>query len=62
MDQNIKQENFRKLAENRVGNAIKNIRLVGNLANKSHYDYTDEQIRKIINTLTKELDAMKVKF
>ncbi len=62
MDKNLKQEKFKKLAENRVGNVIKNLRLIGNLANKSHYNYTDAQIKKIFTTLTKELEATKAKF
>lgn len=62
MDKDTKKEKFKKLAEKRVGNAIKNIRLVGNLANKSHYNYTEEQVKKIFSTLTKELETMKAKF
>lgn len=62
MSKELKQEKFKKLAEKRVGNAIKNMRLVGNLSNRSHYDYTEEQVKKIITTLTKELETVKAKF
>ena len=58
----IKHEKFIQLAEKRMTNTIKNMRLVGNLANKSHYEYTDAEVRKILNALTKELDAVKAKF
>ena len=46
-----RESKFKKLAENRVNNAIKQIRLVGNLANKSNYTYNEEQAKKTILTL-----------
>ncbi len=58
----LKREKFIQLAEKRMTNTIKNMRLVGNLSNKSHYDYTEMDVRKILTTLTKELEALKAKF
>ena len=57
-----RESKFKKLAENRVNNAIKQIRLVGNLANKSNYTYNEEQAKKIINTLSSEINELKVRF
>jgi|TARA_Y100000031_G_C8081215_1_gene319745 hypothetical protein len=57
-----RESNFIKLAEKRVNNAIKQLRLVGNLSNKSNYTYSDSQANKIINTLNAELNEMKVRF
>ena len=57
-----REDKFRKLAERRVNNAIKQLRLVGNLSNKNNYGYTDEQAKKIINTLTNELRELKLRF
>ena len=45
---NQKKEKFIELAKSRVNRAINMIRLISNLANKSHYDYTPEQTKKII--------------
>ena len=53
---------FKKLAEKRVNNAIRQLKLVGNLSNKSNYTYTDEQAKRIINTLTSELNELKTRF
>ena len=57
-----KQEKFKILANNRVNKAIKTIRLIGNLANKSHYSYKDGDTKKIISALEVELRTLKEKF
>jgi hypothetical protein len=57
-----KRKKFKELAEARVNRAIKDIRLIGNLANRSAYDYTDEDARKMFRALTKEIDAAKARF
>ncbi|WP_426355485.1 hypothetical protein [Exiguobacterium sp. R-39] len=59
---NEKRERFEKLAEKRVTETIKKIRLVGNLANKNNYDYTEEHAKQIIETLESEMRALKGKF
>jgi len=56
------QEKFIKLAEKRVNNAIKYIRLIGNLSNKSNYSYTDDQVEKIFRALNREIKEAKVRF
>ncbi|MEW7009431.1 hypothetical protein [Lentilitoribacter sp. EG35] len=57
-----KRKKFIDLAEARVNRAIKDIRLIGNLANKNSYDYSDEDARKITRALQKELDSAKSRF
>ena len=57
-----KEEKFIRLAESRVNRAIKDLRLVGNLANKNNYSYTDEQVDKILAALRKELRDLKSRF
>ncbi len=56
---NKKREIFVRLSNNRLNSAIKAIKLVGNLGNKSHYEYT-ERDKKIIEEALKEAtkDAM----
>ncbi len=54
-----KKEKFVQLAERRTENAIKSIRVIGKLGNKSHYEYDEKDVRKIVGALTKELEAMK---
>lgn len=57
-----RRENFVSLAEKRTNNAIKQIRLIGNLSNKGNYEYTEKDVAKIANTLNNELKAMKERF
>jgi hypothetical protein len=57
-----KRKKFIQLAEARVGRAMNDIRLIGNLSNRSAYAYADEDVRKIFKTLQKELDAAKSRF
>ena len=56
------REKFLRLAGKRVPAAIKAIRLIGNLSNKSNYDYTETDVRKIVNALQEELYDCKKKF
>lgn len=53
---------FVELAEKRVVKTIKDIRLIGNLANRSNYSYTKEDVNKILSALDSELKALKNKF
>lgn len=53
---------FVQLAEARVTRAIKDIKLIGNLSNRSNYVYTDEDARKIVAALKKAVDETKARF
>lgn len=59
---NIKRENFIRLAESRVNRAIESLRIIGNLSNRSNYEYDEEDVKKIINTLQDELTSLKNQF
>ena len=56
------RKKFVNLAEKRVNSAIRYIRLIGNLSNKSNYVYTEKDVRKISSALNKEIKKMKEKF
>ncbi|MCY1242445.1 hypothetical protein D9M68_864530 [compost metagenome] len=53
---------FVELANARVARAIKDLRLIGNLANRKNYEYSDEEAKKILKVLEAELDTLKAKF
>lgn len=57
-----KRQRFVELAEKRVTRAIEQLRLVGNLANRSNYQYGAEEATKIISTLEAELRQIKSRF
>ncbi|RRC92655.1 hypothetical protein EII25_03010 [Erysipelotrichaceae bacterium OH741_COT-311] len=46
-----KREKFVRLAEKRMNNILKGIELMGNLSNSNNYDYTQEDLNKILKTL-----------
>jgi len=57
-----KRERFLKIAENRTNKIISTIRLLGNCSNKSNYNYTEQEIKKIFNAIEEELKIAKNKF
>ena len=56
------REKFVSLAEARTTKAIKMIRLIGNLSNKSNYSYSGNDVAKIFSELEKELKLAKIRF
>lgn len=50
---------FVQLAESRTAKAIKAIRVIGNLANRSQYEYDERDIKRIIAALSGEVDALR---
>ena len=55
-------ENFKKLAEKRVNRTILSLKLIGNLSNKRVYEWNEDQVNKIFDTLQQVLDDNKAKF
>ena len=53
---------FVDLAKKRVTRALKDIQLIGNLSNRSNYDYTEEDVSKILRALSDEVAACRKKF
>lgn len=54
-----KAEKFVELANKRVNKALKDLQLIGNLANRQNYEFTDEQSKKIVRALQQEIDIIK---
>ena len=57
-----KRKKFVELAQARVNRAIKDVRLIGNLANRSSYEYSEEDTKRIFRALQRELEAAKSRF
>ena len=57
-----KRDKFVRLAESRVTKTIKSIRLVGNLANKSVYEFSEADVKKIFSAMEKEIRIAKERF
>lgn len=57
-----KRQKFVRLAEQRVNRALREIRLIGNLSNRSAYESNDEDVKKIFRALQKELETARSRF
>jgi len=53
---------FLRLATPRIEKVLKALRILGNCANKSSYEYSDKQVDKMSETLVKALEKTIVKF
>jgi hypothetical protein len=56
------RKKFISLANKRVSKALQTIQLIGNLSNRSNYDYTQDDVAKIMKALTDEISACRKKF
>lgn len=56
-----KHDKFKRLATQRVKNALKKIELIGNLSS-SGYEYGPEEVEKIFAALQHTLDSTKNRF
>lgn len=57
-----KRKTFVRLAEARVNKALKDVELIGNLCNRSAYDYTEEDVKKMFKTLQDAVAKAKQRF
>lgn len=62
MSREADRNKFVELAEKRVNRAIKDIKLIGNLSNRSNYSYTDKDAKAICSALKKAVDEVKARF
>lgn len=57
-----RRERFVTLAEARTAKALHAIRLIGNLSNRSNYDYSERDVQLIVKALQVEVDEMRKRF
>jgi hypothetical protein len=57
-----KADRFHRLAERRVKAALKQVSLIGNLANRQAYSYSEEQVSEILVALDSGLRRLKQRF
>ena len=56
-----KRAKFVELAQSRTTNAIRAIRVIGKLGNRSAYQYDESDVKKIAAALSKEIEAFKAR-
>ncbi len=54
-----KRQKFIELAQKRTVNALKAIRVIGKLGNRSAYEYSDADVSKIVKVLNDEIEVLK---
>lgn len=57
-----RRQRFKRLANKRVNKLLNQLRVLGNLANRSYYDYNEEYINKMFKAVDSQLKSAKGKF
>lgn len=60
--QEDKQAKFKRLAKQRGDRILKDLRLLGNLANTNNYAYTENDVRKLFAALEDEMKFARSQF
>jgi len=60
--QNEKRKRFKRLAVYRTNEVLRRLKVLGNCANRSAYDYRREEIRKIFLEIERKVKEVKAKF
>jgi hypothetical protein len=61
-DIKVKRDIFVKTAEVRVNRALKHIKIIGDLNDKTKYVYSDSDVKKIVNALKNAVVEIEAKF
>ena len=64
MDQNKEQkrERFKRLGTQRTNLVLRRLKVLGNCANRSAYDYSEEEVNKIFSEIERRVRETKAKF
>ena len=57
-----KRDRFVRIVEARTNKILDMLRLLANCANKSNYEYDEEDIKQIFSAIDKEVKATKTKY
>ncbi len=57
-----KRERFKRLAVYRTNEVLKRLKVLGNCANRSAYDYNEQDINKIFSEIERKSKQIKAKF
>jgi len=57
-----RQERFKRLAALRTNEVLRRLKVLGNCANRSAYEYTEEDVNKIFAAIEKRIKEIKAKF
>jgi hypothetical protein len=57
-----KAEKFQRLANLRANQILEDLRKLGNLSNKNHYDYSEEEVQRMFSTIEEAVADAKSRF
>ena len=57
-----RHDKFVRLAEGRVNRVISAIRSISNLSNRNHYDFSEQEVKILLQAIRRELDIMQTTF
>lgn len=57
-----KKIRFQKLAPYRTNEVLKRLKVLGNCANRSAYDYSEDEVNKIFSAIEKKIKEVRAKF
>jgi len=57
-----KQDRFRRLAANRTEAVMEKLRILSNCANTQLYEYSDEEVKKILKAIEDQLNIVRARF
>ena len=57
-----KSEKFQRLANLRANQILEDLRKLGNLSNRNHYDYTEDEVQRIFSTIEGAVADAKSRF
>ena len=62
MGTETKRSKFIRIAESRTNKIIHMVRLLGNCSNSNVYEYSEEDVKKIFNTIENEVKKAKERY
>ena len=60
--QEDRAQRFKRVATYRTNEVLNKLRLIGNLSNKTNYEYSEEEVNKIFSAIETQLKVAKAKF
>lgn len=61
-EQLSKRDRFKKLAVYRTNEVLKRLKVLGNCANRSAYEYSEEEVNKIFSEIDRKVKETRAKF
>jgi hypothetical protein len=59
---NIKRQRFEKIASKRVQKILDDINVLSNCSNKNNYEYSDADVKKMMNAIKAQVKQLEVSF